>query len=345
MFKKIFLTAVWLFLWWSLMISWVADAGRFEDDILQVIDGWANELPNGKTVRDYLETEIITEPIGAESIRDFLIKIWAQVVIPLVVFAGIIISIIGFYKLMFWAWWEEQRRKAIMTIVYGIVGTMIMVSSWYVANKIIWWDGDGGVGKIFDFEERGSLNGVALAADVYNVILYPFIKIFLMFAMAWLFIFVLINAFRLIFNNNEDVQGKSFSMLIYAVVWILVMSLAKTIVEFVYGTYDDVIWKIVDSWWLVWWRQGELWRVGKLFNGVEWWGGETLTVVRNVVNWVLWLTTFIVVIMFIYLWYMMLISPNDEEAFAKVKKYLLYVIIWIFIIWFSYVIARMFLVF
>ena len=40
------------------------------------------------------------------------------------------------------------------------------------------------MGKIFDFEERGSLNGVALAADVYNVILYPFIKIFLMFAMA-----------------------------------------------------------------------------------------------------------------------------------------------------------------
>lgn len=344
MFKKIFFSLLWFLLWWSLLIWWVATAWKFQNDILQVIDGWANELPNGKKVSDYLETERDVESEWAEWIRDFLIRVWAQVIIPLVVFAWIIISLIWFYKLMFGAWWEEQRRKSIMTIVYGVIWTAIMVSSWYVANQIVWEDGDWWVGKLFDFDNRESFNGVALAADIYNQILFPFIRIFLMFAMAWLFIFVLINAFRLIFNNNEDVQSKAFRMFIYAVVGILIMSLAKTVVEFVYGTYDDVIGKIVDSWWLVWWRQGELWRVGTLFNWVEWWGWETLTVLRNVVNRVLWLTTFIVVIMFIYLWYMMLVTPNDEEWFKKVKNYILYVLIWIFVIWFSYVIARMFLV-
>jgi len=321
------------------LIGSIASAGRFGSVIEETLSGWEWELPGWNTVLDFQEKWLISEIWWVEGIRDLLVTIWVQILIPVFVFTGIIIAILWFYKLMT-SDSEEETNKSWTYIVYGTIWVVIMVSAWYIANLLVWVDGSWWAGSIFDFEWRSEFDGPELAAQLYNTIAYPFLRIFLNIAMGIMFVILLINALRLIFSPDDNIVSKASWIIVYSILGILAILLSKNIVEFVYGKYDSVV---VD---LVWGWDGELGKVGKLFwwLGWEWWasiGGDVMARFFWVINRVLGLATFIVTVIIIYLWYMLLIKPNDEESIAKIKRYLVYVIIGIFIIWFSYLLSRM----
>lgn len=334
--KKIF-TRITITLLSVSLIGSIASGAKFGSVLEETLSGWEWELPGGNTVLDFQEKWLISEKWWVEGIRDLLVTIWVQILIPVFVFSGIIIAILWFYKLMT-SDSEEETNKSRTYIVYGIVWVVIMVSAWYITNLLVWVDGSWWAGSIFDFEWRSEFDGPELAAQLYNTIAYPFLKIFLNIAMGIMFIILLINAFRLIFSPDDNIVSKAIWIMVYSVLGILAILLSKNIVEFVYGKYDSVV---VD---LTWWWDGELGKVGKLFWWLWWdaWiSGDVMARFFWVINWVLGLATFIVTIIIIYLWYILLIKPGDEEAIAKIKRYLVYMLIGIFIIWFSYLLSRM----
>ena len=314
------------------MFSLVHAQGRYSDILEETVTTWEGELPEGKQLIEFLEKpSSLTDGIGGgEWIRNFLVTIWVDLLIPVFVFAGIFIAIIGFYKLMF-SESDEDTSNAYSYLLRWIVGTLIMVSAWFITTTLIW--SDWSWWSVLWFSELSELDGPAIAVQLYQTIAYPFVKLFLSVAIGILFISLLINAMKMIFTDTNDSTSQAFTMFVYSLVWIIVISMARTIVELVYGSYEKVTWPVTDN----------LWDIGLLFDGTGP-DGTALKGIWWVINWILGLSTLIVVCIIIYLWFVMLFKPNDEESFKKVKKYLLYALIGIFIIWFSYVISRIFIV-
>jgi len=310
----------------------VSFAGRYEDILEESVSAGENELPEGKQLIDFLEKpDSLTDGVwGGEWIRNVLVTIWVDILIPVLIFAWIILAIIGFYKLMV-SESAEETSKSYNYIVYWLLGTIIMVSAWYITSLLIGSDGSGW--SVFNFSSLEEFDGPAMAVDLYQNLMYPFVKLFLALVLGILFIIVLVSALRMIFGNSEDEQKNAINMFIYGIVWVLVISLSRTIVELVYGSYDQVTGEISDN-------LGSIWL---LFDGI-WEGGEAFKVIRSILNRVLWLAVFIVVVIIIYLWFMMLFRPDDEEAPKRVKKYLIYALVGIFVIWASYILSRMLIV-
>lgn len=266
---------------------------------------------------------------GAEGIRDFIGYVMIKVLIPVVVWGGIFLAIIGFYKLLTTDD-EKEQKKWYNYITRGIVGIMIMLSAGYVVNQLVgstWEQGIlGGLGK--------APSGAMLAADVYVKILFPFLKMFIFFVLGILFIIAIINAYKYLFNPDKGVQGKSLSILIYTVMGCLVIILAKSIVELVYGPYADVVNSSVVAW------GTDLGGIGKGVLNDPKTQFEAQGWVYTVINWILGLTTLIVVIIIIVQGYSLLTNPTDEDQIKKIKTNMGYIFIGILIIGAGYLITN-----
>ena len=269
-----------------------------------------------------------------ESLRNVIVDIAVNVIIPIMTFVGIIVAILGFYSLMT-SDSEDEAKKAWKYVVYGIIWIMIMISAWYITNSLFGADGTGAWWGIFDFSGfTNSLDWAPLAGQIYASIIYPFLKIFMFVAIGVLFVLVLVNAFRYLFGEDDNLQSKALSIFIYAVIGIFVILLAKEIVEFIYGSYDTVIDSVDSSEWLV--DVGEA-----LFSGDI---STSFTMLWSIINRILGIATFIVLLIILYLGYMLLLQPTSEDAMKSIKDYLMYLLIWIFVIGASYIIMRLLLI-
>ena len=61
--------------------------------------------------------------------------------------------------------------------------------------------------------------------------------------------------------------------------------------------------------------------------------------VTQAVNWVLWITGLISLAVVIYGFYQMFVSGDDEEAFGRAKKIMIYALLALLIIWFAWLIT------
>ncbi len=261
----------------------------------------------------------------AEWVRDFIARLWLEVLLPIFVFVWVILAIIWFYKLMI-ATTNEETEKASQFILRWILWIMIMLSAWYLVDQLVWveqsWQ--GWVVWMITWWEWWW----AIAGYIYDNLFFPFLRIFIYLVLWILFIFALINALKYIFNDDESTRSKWIQSLIFATLWIVIIILARSVVEMIYGSYESVTdWES---------NLGEIWEW--FFNNPDY------TVIQNVINRFLGLATFIMVIMIIYQWYMLLINQTDENGTEKLRKTLLYMFVWIVIIWLSYLIVNMFVI-
>ncbi len=311
------------------------NGNRYENILEELVSTGEQELPEGKQLIDFLEKpDVLTDGIWwGEWIRNTLINIWVDILLPIFVFLGIITAIIWFYKLMF-SESSEDTSSSYRYIVFGILWTVLMVSAWFIATTLV--GADGTWGSVFSFNELDEFDGPQMAVDLYQNLAFPFVQLLLSVILWVLFIIILVMALKMIFGNTEDETKKATNVFIYGVIWVLVISLSKTIVELVYGSYEQVTGPIED---------GNLGSIGLLFDGVvaEGWS-SSLSVIRSIINRILSLAVFIVVVIIIYLGFIMLFRPDDEEAFKKVKSYIVYALIGIFIIGLSYMLSRVLIV-
>lgn len=267
---------------------------------------------------------------SAESIRDFLGYVATDILIPLFVFIGIFFSLFAFYKLMT-SDKEEDIAKNSKFLLRWVIGIMIMVSAGYLVDQLIDINDPGNEtwGTIIA-ALIGDQDGGILASRLYENLFFPFLRMMLYIILGVMFIFALINALKLIFNTDEQNEKQVMTWLTFAVVGIIVILIAKSVVEIIYGQYSTVITQ--------WSNLGDI---------GEWWFTDTQTrfeVIGTVINWILWLVTFVIVLIIIYQGYLLLTKPTDEETMKKLQNNLGYIFIGILIIGAAYLLAN-FLIF
>lgn len=264
----------------------------------------------------------------AADVRDFIARVGARILIPVLVLIWVIVAIIGFYKMMT-AKSDEDVKKANNFILRWTIGVIIMVSAWFIINAL--W-GTEWTSEIFWsiwISDVANQSWAKVADDLYVKIMFPFIKIALYFVVWILFVLAFIAALRYIFNPDAEVQRKSILSLVRAVIGIIVIILAKELVETVYWPYAQVVNQSAQNIWEIW--------DGLLEQ-------PDLTLTYTALNRALWLVMFIIVIIIIYQWYLLLTKPNDEETMKNLTKNLGYIFIWILIIGAGYLIANFFII-
>lgn len=270
---------------------------------------------------------------GSEEVRDFIAWIAIKILIPVFTFAGVIVAIIWFYKLMA-SEWADDITQANRYILWWITGIILMVSAGYITNQLVGTEWITAIfGEIGNFSNDRPA-GAVIAEQLYVNIWFPFIRLMFFFVMGILFITATISAFQYIFANGEEVQKKSTTILIYSAMGIIVTILAKTMVEAVYGDYTDVINASVAQW------SGE--DIGQIGNGI--FEAPDFLNLQTAVNRALWLASFIILIILIYQGYQLLVNPSDEETVTKLKKSMGYIFLGILVIGAGYLITNFFII-
>ena len=281
-----------------------------------------------------LETWFSIDLKWGEELRDLIARIAVKIIIPIFVFAGIIIAIIWFYKLMCSDSDEEQKR-AFDYLLRWTVGIVIMVSAWFITNQLVWSTWDTNIlWSIWSPANNEAPAGAVIAEQLYTQIVFPLLRVFIYFALGILFIMAITHAFKYIFSKDDEFQRKSFTILIFNALWIIVIILAKQMIELVYGTYSDVINEELVAWW-----GWNAWQVG---NGVleirEFW------LLQTAINWILSIAAFIVLILIVYQSYQLLTNPDSEDLVTNLKKNIGYTFIGILIIGAGYLITNFFII-
>jgi len=213
----------------------------------------------------------------------------------------------------------EDFSKWAKTLAWSVAG-LLLVSIAY--------------GVLYTFEHNVlNTNAGFNVRTIYEAtvgIIYPLLN-FLRYIAAIVFFIVLIYAFYKIIVARWDEEGfqngkKTF---IAAAIGFLIMVLAAPIVRMVYGWSDchgDTLFGIPTE------------CVNRQFNPDDFFD----IIIRIIIflNWFIALVTFI---MIIYAGFLVLTGGGDEEKSEKAKKTIIYAIIGILIILFSYVIFRAFL--
>jgi hypothetical protein len=207
-----------------------------------------------------------------------------------------------FWKFKKWIIWISLWI-VFMQISYSFVASL----SWWISWWIVWQ---------------------SLWSTLIDNIVIPIINMAEIFA-SFIFIAVAIYAFfKIVTANWEEDKVKLWKMsVVYAIVWFIVIKIAKTLV-------DGVYWKINCGSSYIWvWIQNCI-ETAKLCNFAQ--------VFLDIINWMNSFLWIIIIIMIIYVWTKVLLSGWEEEKLTSAKKSIMYIFIWLFIIMTNYLILIFF---
>ena len=240
---------------------------------------------------------------------DFFIVIW------------IAVAFIWGYKIMT-SDKEETMKEGIRLVIFGIIWIIIMVSARFNANWFV---------DMTDEQFNNPLNQqpswIEFADDLYNKIMYPFIKIALYFVI-WILFFIMVGkVINFVTATDDSAKKKAAWIIIRCVVWILIVMWSKQIVEAVMWKQSEVLNKNAQriNWWS--WMWDEILEFG------------SIPLIAQIINWVMGLTMFAIVVLIIIQWYKIFTKPDDPKTRESLKKTILYIVIWVLVIWAAYVIS------
>lgn len=220
------------------------------------------------------------------------------------------------YKIMF-SNKEDAFKEWISLIVYGILWVIIMVSAKFIAGTLI--------DNLNSNITTGSVSGINLASDLYENLMYPFIKVALYLVVWVLFIMMAIKVVNFIISTDEAAKKKAWWIILWCAIWILIVMGSKQMVEGIMWKQEkvlDVTSTMVD----------EMWNPLMEF--------ESIPIIAQIINWIMWLAMFVVLVLIIIQWYRMFAKPDDPKNRERLKKTLLYVLIWVLVIGASYIISN-----
>ena len=276
-----------------------------QDASLQII---VPDAVTGKTWAELFNQQVINL-IGY--MIDIFLVIW------------IAIAFFGAYKMMFSSK-EDDYKEWLKFVVYGAIWVIIMVSAKFISWVLV----DNLSTNLADKQ-----NWIQFASELYNNLLYPFIKVALYLVVWFLFFVMAAKVISFVISTDEATKKKAWWIIIWCVIWIFIIMWSKQLVEAVMWSQDAVLNQSaqVVSWWDGW-MGGEMLEFG------------SIPLIAQIINWVMWLTMFVVLILIIIQGYKMFTKPDDPKNRESMKKTLLYVIIWVLVIWASYVISNVLVV-
>jgi len=243
----------------------------------------------------------------------------------------IAIAFFGWYKIMTSSK-EETLKEWIRIAGFGILWVIIMVSAKFISNWLVWENGII-TNEFVSITGESNPNWIQFANNLYQTILYPFIKVALYLVIWFLFFVMAAKVISFVVSTDDSAKKKAGWIIIWCVVWILIVMWSKQMVEAIMWKQEDVINTSATKidWW-VWWI------------GEEVLNFQSIPLISQVINWVMWLTMLIVLILIIIQAYRMFAQPDDPKNRERLKKTLLYVIIWVLVIWASYLISNVLII-
>jgi len=204
-----------------------------------------------------------------------------------------------------------------------------MVSARFLAGALVW---DGWVISWEFVDILGEENGpswVQIAANLYEKVLYPFVKLLLYFVIWILFFMMAAKVISFVTSTDDSTKKKSLGVILWSVIWIFVVMWAKQIVEAVMWKQNVVLNENAN-------QISDMWNPMLEFENIQ--------LISQIINWVMWLTMLVILVLIIIQWYKMFAKPDDPKNRESLKKTLLYVIIGVLVIGASYVISNVLVV-
>lgn len=239
----------------------------------------------------------------------------------------IAIALIWAYKIMV-SDKEESSKDWLKMIIFWILWIVIMVSAKFLANGLVW---EGGI--VSDIDNNTWLNWIKFASQLYNKLLYPFIKIALYLVVWVLFFMTVAKVITFVTATDDSTKKKAGGVIIWTVVWILIIMWAKQVVE-------SIMWKqssVTDREKLSWAT-----KLSDIWNHITDFG--SIPLIAQIINRVMWLTMFAIIVLIIIQAYRIFAKPDDEKNMGALKKTILYILIWILVIGASYAISTVLVV-
>lgn len=286
-------------------------------------DKFVDSLENSvKSIRPQLERNdeygLIAWSARLEGTKKFVYDIVDKFVFPLLLIVSVLTVILWLYEIMFSS--EDDLDKWIKYIGYGVGGIVIIQSAKFITATYI-----GILGKVAPIKAwQPTLTFSQSALEIYKELLMPFISIVMYVVLGGLFVLLMFQVIKMITTSEEDVTGKAKAIIISNIVGIMVILLAKTIVEAIYGKQAEVLAKPTT--------------IGDIGSGIL--ADADLTIVFSIVNYVLWFVALIILILIIIQTYQLLVNPTNEELIKKTKMNILYILLWLAMIALAYVIVN-----
>lgn len=296
--------------WWgtssTTTVQETVDNSRFDSAMGKSIESIKNNIEAAESTK------------WTEWIKNFVFEKVMNILVPLIIVLGILVSILWFYKLLFSSD-EKAKEEWIKYIAYWALWIIIIMSAKYIWTTIYEW--------IFNQWDNTKITDIIwgnIAQELYDKLLFPFLKIAIYLSLWILFVILVSRVFTFIFSKDDDTKKKAWTLIWRNILWMLVIIWSKQIVEAIYWKKADVI-KDVSNLWEIW-------------TSVM--AERSIPLFYQIINWAIWLLAFIILIMIIIQTVQLLTKPDDEKQMGKIKNTLLYIFIWIALIWICYLIVN-----
>jgi len=256
---------------------------------------------------------------SAQGVRDFMLNIWKKIILPIVVVIWLLIAFLWFYKLVF-SDKEDERKKWLNFFIWGTLWVILMVTAWFITYALVWntWT----IGIIWS---NTNFDPATIADRLYNNILHKFFVLIMYLVILILFIVLVINLIKFMSSpDKEDVSKNSKTIMIWNTIWIIIIIFAKNIIEMFY--------RKVNTW------ASNLGQQAPILES------KNIGWLYTVLNYFLWFIAFAITIFIIYQAFLLLTKPDDEQTYKSLKRYFVYAVLWVFLIWWVYLIANFFII-
>lgn len=269
-------------------------------------------------IQDKIETNIAYGWV--DGIVIFVIDIFKTYVFPIIIILAVLTGIFWFFEIMT-SNTEDKRKKWMNYFIRGVVGIIIFVSAEFIFNNLS--DIITTITSNNDPLNAPSRN--VYAWEIFNKIAYPFLKLGMYIVMGGLFLLVLVKGVELVTNPSDKAPEQWRNIVISAAMGIIVILVAKTLVEAVYSSQSKILGDTNTI--FVW-------------DGILDTSSQNYSTIFNVINYLLGFMAFAVLCIIIYQWYLMLFESNTDEGIKKMRKNLLYMFAGLLLIWLSYIIVN-----
>lgn len=257
--------------------------------------------------------------IDSSSVSWIMKSIGKEIMMPIIIVVWLIIAFIGFYKLAF-SDKEDERKAGINYLLWGTIWVIVMTSTWFLVSTLVWdyW-------SYWIFWSAASKDPATIAAYLYGSIIKKFFVLAMYLVIWMLFVILVINLIKFLSSwDKEDVKKHTKTIVIWNSIWIVFIMFAKNIVEMFYSQ--------VKAWAYSLWDQQSILET----RNISW--------VATVLNYMLWFMAFTITTFIIYQSFLLLMKPDDEATYKNLKKYFVYAILWVLLIWGVYIIANFFII-
>ena len=273
--------------------------------------------------------EVITADISWSFLFNSQVSRIISYVIDIFIVIWIAIAFFWWYKIMT-SDKEENMKEWIRLVIFWIIWIIIMISASFLASSLVWNNGII-THEFANTSTNYTPNWIQFADNLYQKILFPFIKLILYFVV-WILFFMMVGKIIWFVTATDDsAKKKAWWIIIRCVIWILIIMWSKQIVEAVMWKQSEVLNTSAQriNWWV---EDGWMWEEILEF--------ESIPIIAQIINWVMWLTMFIIVVLIIIQWYKFFTKPDDPKNLESLKKTILYILIWVLVIWAAYVISN-----